>query len=310
MQVASITMCSHGTHRKGGGRDHMRHQNAYFLHSRWLSNPLLLFVACLVLTAKICRVRIVFDGGAESFAADSRCSEAPAVSSTVLVSYSYFQKDEIQRQNFEFFMAVGMGMSMSSGFQRPNSTDFVLVINGDVCSPCTAILPSMKEDSRYKNSPDISMAWSSSDLAVLQRRENEGMDFAAHNVSTVLLVSAPLYPQSVTWVQNAIPTELRYSKTLHYRGQGMHGWLQITMEWLHWTGAWHKYRYFILLNSSVRGPFYPSYMGPSWQWTRAFTDRLVGDVKLVSSSLVCLPEVDAGGLGPKVSSSAFDTMQG
>ena len=81
--------------------------------------------------------------------------------------------------------------------------------------------------------------------------------------------------------------------------------MQITMEWLHWTGQWHKYRHFILLNSSVRGPFYPSYMGPSWQWTRAFTDRLVGNVKLVSSSLVCLPEVDAGGLGPKVGSLAF-----
>lgn len=76
--------------------------------------------------------------------------------------------------------------------------------------------------------------------------------------------------------------------------------MQVTMEWLHWTGQWHKYKHFILLNSSVRGPFYPSYMGSSWQWTRAFTDRLVGNVKLVSSSLVCLPEVDAGGLGPKV----------
>ncbi len=75
---------------------------------------------------------------------------------------------------------------------------------------------------------------------------------------------------------------------------------QVTIEWLHWTGQWHKYRYFILLNSSVRGPFYPSYMGTSWQWTQAFTDRLVDDVKLVSSSLVCLPEIDAGGLGPKV----------
>ena len=83
--------------------------------------------------------------------------------------------------------------------------------------------------------------------------------------------------------------------------------MQITMEWLHWTGQWHKYRHFILLNSSVRGPFYPSYMGLSWQWTRAFTDRLVGNVKLVSSSLVCLPEVDAGGLGPKVGSLASQT---
>lgn len=44
----------------------------------------------------------------------------------------------------------------------------------------------------------------------------------------------------------------------------------------------------------MRGPFVPPYMPEGWQWTRAYTDRLVGDVKAVSSSLVCLPEVDAG----------------
>ncbi len=76
--------------------------------------------------------------------------------------------------------------------------------------------------------------------------------------------------------------------------------LQATIEWTMQTGWYRKYRYFIFLNSSVRGPFYPSYMPPGWQWTQAYTDRLVGDIKLVGSSLVCLPEVDAGGPGPKV----------
>ena len=56
------------------------------------------------------------------------------------------------------------------------------------------------------------------------------------------------------------------------------------------------YKYYIFLNSSVRGPFVPSYMPHDWQWTNAFTDRLRGDVKAVGSSLVCLPEVDAGEL--------------
>ena len=59
-------------------------------------------------------------------------------------------------------------------------------------------------------------------------------------------------------------------------------------------------RYYVFLNSSVRGPFYPSYMPAGWHWPRAFTDRLRGRVKVVASSLVCLPEVDAGGFGPKV----------
>ena len=60
-----------------------------------------------------------------------------------------------------------------------------------------------------------------------------------------------------------------------------------------------RYRYFMFLNSSVRGPFYPSYQPQGWAWPRAFTDRLSADVKVVASSIVCLPEVDAGGFGPK-----------
>jgi hypothetical protein len=55
-----------------------------------------------------------------------------------------------------------------------------------------------------------------------------------------------------------------------------------------------RYKYYIFLNSSIRGPFWPNYMPPRWQWTRAYTDLLRGDVKAVGSSLVCLPEVDAG----------------
>ncbi len=178
-------MCTPAPYRKGGGRDHMRHQNALW-QIRWLLKPpyqILLFVACMVLFAKVYKVRIVFDDAISATASDKVCSGAPAVSGTVLVSYSYFQKDDIQQKNLEFFMAVGMGVS--SGFSPPNHTEFVLVINGAVCDPCTTILPYMEVDSRYKNLPDIDMAWSSADVAVLQRRENEGMDFAAHNVRTL-----------------------------------------------------------------------------------------------------------------------------
>lgn len=43
--------------------------------------------------------------------------------------------------------------------------------------------------------------------------------------------------------------------------------------------------------SSVRGPFYPSYMPRGWQWPMAYTEHLTGSIKAVSSSLVCLPQV-------------------
>ena len=76
--------------------------------------------------------------------------------------------------------------------------------------------------------------------------------------------------------------------------------MQVTIQYLRNTRRHRAYRYFIFLNSSVRGPFFPSYMPLHWQWTDAFTERLDADTKIVSSSLVCLPSVDAGGHGPKV----------
>jgi hypothetical protein len=60
-----------------------------------------------------------------------------------------------------------------------------------------------------------------------------------------------------------------------------------------------RYRFFIFLNSSVRGPFIPSYLPAGWHWPRAFTDLLSEDVKIAASSIVCLPGVDIGGLGPR-----------
>lgn len=29
-----------------------------------------------------------------------------------------------------------------------------------------------------------------------------------------------------------------------------------------------RYKYFIFLNSSIKGPFVPNYMPPGWQWTQ------------------------------------------
>ncbi|KAK9818280.1 hypothetical protein WJX72_010022 [[Myrmecia] bisecta] len=176
----------------------------------------------------------------------------------VLVSYSYFEKDEIQRANMEFFLSVGMGIA--STFKAPVDTDFVVVISGDLCSPCKVLLPAVKDDKLAAEMPQLTAAWSTEGLALLQRVQNEGMDFAAHNV---------------------------------------------TIEWLRLAGTYSKYRYFVFLNSSVRGPFYASYMPQDWQWTRAYTDRLTGNVKVVSSSLTCLPPLDDGGFGPKVESWAF-----
>lgn len=178
----------------------------------------------------------------------------------ILTSYSYFEKDTVQLANFQFFISVGMGIS--STYKAPVKTDFVVVINGPQCTPCKSLHHIVNDDEKAAAvmPASVSAAWSSPGLTMFQRTENQGMDFAAHNV---------------------------------------------TIEYLRKTNQYTRYQYFIFLNSSVRGPFYPSYMPEGWQWTMAYTQRFKPDVRLVSSSIVCLPSIDAGGYGAKAESWAF-----
>lgn len=79
----------------------------------------------------------------------------------------------------------------------------------------------------------------------------------------------------------------------------------ITILYLKQQGILETYRFFVLLNSSVKGPFFPSWVPKNWQWTNGFTDRLTSSVKAVGSSLTCLPALDMGGPGPRLESWAF-----
>lgn len=79
----------------------------------------------------------------------------------------------------------------------------------------------------------------------------------------------------------------------------------VGLRWLEWRAMVDQFRYFVFLNSSVRGPFVPAYMPPGWQWTDAFTDMLQRGHALVACSITCLPFVDAGGPGPRAESWAF-----
>jgi hypothetical protein len=51
--------------------------------------------------------------------------------------------------------------------------------------------------------------------------------------------------------------------------------------------ACRAFKYFVWLNSSVRGPFLPAYHPASMHWTAAFVRKLRGDVKLVGSTINC-----------------------
>jgi hypothetical protein len=79
-----------------------------------------------------------------------------------------------------------------------------------------------------------------------------------------------------------------------------------------------KYDYYFFMNSGVVGPILPGYLdAPSvaasvaasdaWHWTRLFIGKITDRVKLVGTTIVCLPSTDAGGLGPKVEGFFFMT---
>ena len=104
----------------------------------------------------------------------------PFDESTILVSYSYFEKDDTQLANMGFFTAVGMGVA--STFKRPPATDFVIVISGDACRPCRALRPHVLQLPASSLPSTLSAAFSGPGLTMLHRTDNVGMDFAAHNV--------------------------------------------------------------------------------------------------------------------------------
>ena len=74
----------------------------------WLQ--LLLGLSCVILLSTLVRLEVSWDGGGDSVAVPKPAAApgAGAAHGPTLVSYSYFEKDDIQRANFEFFLAVGM----------------------------------------------------------------------------------------------------------------------------------------------------------------------------------------------------------
>ena len=50
------------------------------------------------------------------------------------------------------------------------------------CRPCEKLRPLLSADKAADQFQTLTAAWSGETVALLQRTENEGMDFAAHNV--------------------------------------------------------------------------------------------------------------------------------
>lgn len=64
-----------------------------------------------------------------------------------------------------------------------------------------------------------------------------------------------------------------------------------------------KYDYYFFMNSGVIGPIIPNYFKE--HWTTVFIKKINDKVKLVGTTIVCLPHSDLGGYGPKVEGFFF-----
>jgi hypothetical protein len=64
------------------------------------------------------------------------------------------------------------------------------------------------------------------------------------------------------------------------------------------------YDYYFFMNSGVVGPIVPHYF-TEYHWSTIFIKKINERVKLVGTTIVCLPHTDAGGYGPKVEGFFF-----
>jgi hypothetical protein len=67
-----------------------------------------------------------------------------------------------------------------------------------------------------------------------------------------------------------------------------------------------QYNYYFFMNSGVIGPIIPHYFTET-HWSNVFIKKINEKVKLVGTTIVCLPHTDSGGYGPKVEGFFFMT---
>jgi hypothetical protein len=66
------------------------------------------------------------------------------------------------------------------------------------------------------------------------------------------------------------------------------------------------YDYYFFMNSGVIGPIIPHYMN-LYHWSNIFINKINDKVKLIGTTIVCLPNHDAGKYGPKIEGFFFAT---
>eukprot|EP00884_Botryococcus_braunii_P023615 jgi/Botrbrau1/9938/Bobra.0012s0035.1 len=92
---------------------------------------------------------------------------------------------------------------------------------------------------------------------------------------------------SVDWVRKQFEDGLPQHVRFFAHPNSCYDWG--TFWWL--LGSGHvaplRYKFFIMVNSSVRGPYLPSYLPKNLPWHRLLTSRLVGDVHMAGPVVSC-----------------------
>lgn len=109
-------------------------------------------------------------------------------------------------------------------------------------------------------------------------REGDGCEY-------VIIVQTtdgePKPPEGVTLP--AVPSNVRYE----FHPNGCYDWGTIGWALSNGKVDWRKYKYFIFMNSSVRGPFIPVHMKGLASWQQLLLSRINDDVKLVGPTISC-----------------------
>ncbi|KAL3146682.1 hypothetical protein ABBQ32_000910 [Trebouxia sp. C0010 RCD-2024] len=156
-----------------------------------------------------------------------------------------------------FYLACRAFLSKSSGFDGTSSSDgktLVVHIFADT-------------DPEYLENLKFFVEWGIPD------RDQADYVIVVQSTEASVLAKLPPIPANAKYVQH---------KNECY-DWGTFGWLLLKSG--HVTPS--KYKYIVLTNSSVRGPYLPPYIPKSLPWHRLLTHRLSKDVKLVGPVISC-----------------------
>jgi hypothetical protein len=117
------------------------------------------------------------------------------------------------------------------------------------------------------------------------------------NIDYIVVINGYVYDEHIQFPNIANLTILKRENTGFDFGGHAHA-----LEYIETISK--KYDYYFFLNSGVIGPILPHYFTET-HWSNIFIKKINERVKLVGTTIVCLPHNDPGGYGPKVEGFFF-----